>query len=510
VETCRYVANRYTMPARQGTRGPGHLLGVFGMKFTNACRRGPGAIIGLLFLLVSGFVSTAQGAPNFLVVVGDDMGAETLSCYGLNDDTAVTPTLDNLCAHGIRFDNMWSQPVCSPTRATVMTGRYGFRTGVGFAIETPPDVEKIVPERPPGANFEPPRNRDGRPPRPSVPGLSLDEFTLPMALKSDPALGYETAAIGKWHLSDRGNGYEQHPLSAGFDHFAGSAIGGLESYFAFSKQIDGEETEGSTVYSTTDKVNSALEWLEGRDEDSPWFIWLSFNNPHSPYHLPPVDLLHSDARHLDPDAVADNPHAYFKAQLEALDTELGRLLGSLTQAQRENTYVIFMGDNGTSRGVVQMPFHSQRGKDTVYQGGLTVPFIVTGPGIEAGRVSKALLNTVDLYATFLELAGIDFEGTVPDDRGFDSISFAPLLRDADAAPARDFAFADIFSPWREPSRAIRNASHKLVEIEGVEELYNLEIDPYEYDNLLADELSAVDREHYEDLKSRLTALLASE
>lgn len=468
------------------------------------------AIVGLVCVFGVLPVGTAVSAPNFLVIVGDDMGAETLSCYGLNDDTAVTPTLDNLCAHGIRFDNMWSQPVCSPTRATVMTGRYGFRTGVGYAIETPPDVAKIVPEKPAGAHFEPPSNRLGRAPRPSVPGLPLDEFTLPMALKSDPALGYETAAIGKWHLSDRGNGYEAHPLRAGFDHFAGSAIGGLESYFAFSKQVDGAETDGSTVYSTTDKVNSALAWLQARDGDEPWFMWLSFNNPHSPYHLPPVELLHSDAKYLDPEAVAENPYAYFKAQLEALDTEVGRLLSSLSEEQRQNTYVIFMGDNGTSRGALQAPFHSGRGKGTVYQGGMTVPFIFTGPDIEAGRVSDALINTVDLYATFLDLAGIDVESTVPDGREFDSISFAPLLHDPQATPVRDFAFADIFSPWREPSRAIRIASHKLVDIEGTEELYNLADDPYEYNNLLADELSADDRRHYEELKSRLTALLASE
>jgi len=468
--------------------------------------------LAAILLIVSGFLSfgDAIAAPNILVIVGDDMGVETLSCYGLNDDTAVTPTLDNLCAHGIRFDNMWSQPVCSPTRATVMTGRYGFRTGVGFAIETPPDVEKIVPERPPGAHFEPPSNRLGRAPRPSVPGLSLDEFTLPMALKSDADLGYETAAIGKWHLSDNGNGYEKHPLRAGFDHFAGSAIGGLESYFAFSKQVDGQQTEGSTVYATSDKVNSAVNWLQSREVDNPWFMWLSFNNPHSPYHLPPTELLHSDAKHLDPAAVAENPYAYFKAQLEALDTEVARLLNSMTQAQRENTFVIFLGDNGTSRGALQLPFHSDRGKDSVYQGGLNVPFFVTGPGIAAGRESDALLNTVDLYATFLELADIDVERAVPDDREFDSISFAPLLHDPGATPARDFAYADIFSPWREPSRAIRNASHKLVDIEGVEEFYNLEVDPYEHDNLLLGELSASARRHYEDLKSRLATLLGSE
>ncbi len=190
-----------------------------------------------------------------------------------------------------------------------------------------------------------------------------------------------------------------------------------------------------SVYAPTDKVNEAVAWLIERDGSRPWFAHLSFNLPHSPYHLPPLELLKSDARSLDPysNDVNDNPHPYFKAMLEAMDTEIGRLLGTLTEAQRENTYIIFLGDNGTSGGVIQPPFQRGRGKGTVYQGGMNVPFIVTGPGIEGGRVNEALLNTVDFYATFLALAGIDVQGSVPDDRGFDSISFAPLLHDPDAA-----------------------------------------------------------------------------
>ena len=102
---------------------------------------------------------TAHSAPNFLVIMGDDMGVETLSSYGLHDDTAVTPVLDELSDNGIRFTNMWSQPVCSPTRATILTGRYGFRTGIGRPIFTPADAPKIIPERPPHAH--PARNPSG-------------------------------------------------------------------------------------------------------------------------------------------------------------------------------------------------------------------------------------------------------------------------------------------------------------------------------------------------------------
>ena len=474
-------------------------------------RRCPGRAIVLAGLIFgTGSMTLAQGAPNVLLIIGDDMGVETLSCYGLNDNTAVTPTLDNLCAHGMRFDNMWSQPVCSPTRATIMTGRYGFRTGIGRPIVTPPDAPKVVPEKPADAHPEGIRNRPSPPESP--PGLSLDEFTLPMALKADPELGYETAAFGKWHLADASNGYADHPNRAGFDHFAGGGVGGFESFFAFSKSINGESTDGSTVYAPTDKVNEAVAWLNERDGSRPWFAHLSFNLPHSPYHLPPLELLRSEARNLDPysNDVNDNPHPYFKAMLEAMDTEIGRLLGTLTEAQRDNTYIIFLGDNGTSAGVIQPPFQRGRGKGTVYQGGMNVPFIVAGPGIEGGRVNEALLNTVDLYATFLALAGIDVQGSVPDDREFDSISFAPLLHDPDAAPARDFAYADAFGHGLPPAQAIRNESHKLLVIGGVEELYDLQTDPYEHHDLLTADLSPADRRHYQDLKSRLESLLASE
>ena len=464
------------------------------------------------YLCASGLMplSTALSAPNFLVIMGDDMGVETLSCYGLNDNTAVTPTLDNLCDHGIRFDNMWSQPVCSPTRATILTGRYGFRTGIGRPIVTPPDAPKVVPEKPPGAHPEGVLNRPSPPESP--PGLSLDEFTLPMALKTDPELGYETAAFGKWHLADAGNGYAAHPNRAGFDHFAGGGVGGFESFFAFSKSINGRSTPGSTVYAPTDKVNETIAWLKERDDAVPWIAYLSFNLPHSPYHLPPLELLHSDAKNLDPysDDVNDNPHPYFKAMLEAMDTEIGRLLGTLTPAQRDNTYIIFLGDNGTSGGVIQPPFDRQRGKGTVYQGGMNVPFMVTGPGIDGGQTSDALINTVDLYATFLELAGIDVEAALPDDRGFDSVSFARLLHDPDAVPARDFVYADAFGHGLPPAQAIRNETYKLLAIGGEEEFYDLENDPYEHVNLLTGNLSATEADNYRDLKSRMAALHASE
>lgn len=264
------------------------------------------------------------------------------------------------------------------------------------------------------------------------------------------------------------------------------------------------------AYVDSTRVDDAIAWIKGRDGRKPWFMWLGFSNPHSPYHLPPVHLLHSSAKHLDPYSkdVAEKPYPYFKAMLEAMDTEIGRLLGSLSAEQRANTYVIFVGDNGTTRAVAQAPFDPRRSKGTVYQGGVNVPLVVAGPGIEGGRVNAALVNTADIYATVLELATVDITRAMPRTVTLDSVSFAPLLHNPDATPKRMFAYADSFGEGIRTARAIRNQTHKLVVNEGIEELYSLAADPYEKQNLLAGELSPEARRNYEALKARLTELLA--
>lgn len=469
--------------------------------------------LAVIFLALLALMPTAraESAPNILLLIGDDMGVETLPCYGIAKDTADLPNLDRLCREGVRFNNVWSQPSCSPTRATMMTGRYGFRTGVGAAIPAPSGVSgrRPTPPLPPGAHRESPS--DERPDS-VVPGLRPGEFTIARALKAFAARQYETAAIGKWHLADMNNGAFEHPNRAGFDHFKGDAFGPLPSYFAFPMQINGQTTSGKVGYADSVRVDDAIAWIRGRDGRQPWFLWLGFSNPHSPYHLPPLELLRGPSRELNPFSadVVDKPFPYFKAMLEGLDAEIGRLLGSLTPQQRANTYVIFIGDNGTTRRVAQAPFDPKRSKGTVYQGGINVPLVISGPGIAGGRSLDALVNTVDMFATVLDLASIDPKRVVPRDIVIDSISFAPLLRSPEAVSPRRFAYADRFGAGVKPAQAIRNAGYKLVINEGTEELYDMTMDPYEKNNLLRGELSAEARQNFEALKVTLADLLASE
>lgn len=484
-------------------------------------------------IIVGGFLSACSDEPvnqarevppNFIVLIGDDMAVETLSCYGVGDATAVTPNLDSLCAAGMRFDNFWSQAVCSPTRATILSGRYGFRTGVGTPA-TSGIAALPVPEKADDAHKElggggPPRR--GAADNIPAPGLRADEFTLPMALKADAALGYETAAIGKWHLADQTNGAVEHPNLAGFDHYTGSVrTGGVESYFAWSKVTNGKVTDGKTGWADSDKVDDAIAWLDQRSGDQPWLLWMAFNAPHTPFHLPPLHLLNSDARDLDPDAISnENQHAYYNAMIEALDTEIGRLLAHLSEAQRANTYIVFVGDNGTPEQVAMPPFDFTHSKGSITQGGVNVPFFFVGPGIESRQVSKALANSVDIYASLVDLAGIDSDAILPNDKVFDAVSLTPVLFGASES-VRDYAYADVFGSvprgvsgdrFRQTvnERTIRDRNYKLFISSDHEEFYDLTSDPYETNNLLNSELADAAARSYETLSAQLEELLASE
>jgi arylsulfatase B len=452
---------------------------------------------------------TQAVAPNILLIIGDDMGVETLASYGVGENPAKTATLDRLAAEGVQFTNFWSQPVCSPTRATMLTGRYAFRTGVGR-----PGGEgdkgghfPDAPERPASAPFEVPRGVGRR--RGDNWNLPPDEYTLPMAIKTESSLNYATAAIGKWHLADNRNGWDEHPNKVGFDHFSGRIFGWPASYYAWNKLIDGKFV-GTTGYSPNEFANDALRWIEEQG-GRPWFLWYAFNLPHAPLHMPPKDLWQADHSDVDPKAEiggASQPH--FHAMMEAMDTEIGKLLDSLAPEVRDNTYVIFMGDNGTDRSSVSAPFRPTGAKGSVYQGGVNVPLIVSGPGVSRGASSDAMVNSTDMFSTIIEMAGISVDEVLPDGVTIDAVSFLPYLSDPDAESRREWLYADYFDGnfdgVETANYAMRNQRYKLLRIGGVEELYDLVEDPYEHNNLLAGDLTASEQAAYRGLQQQLQEL----
>ena len=396
-------------------------------------------------MLAASFAAPLSAQGNILLIVADDLGVDNVGVYQEGSDMPPTPKIDALAQGGVLFRNCWANPVCSATRATILTGRYGSATGVTHAI-------------------------------PEVPELPLEEWTIPEVLDLDRA-GYAHAAIGKWHLGATDHG-PMTPNLQGFSHFAGALAGSLPSYHAWEKVTDGVASRSST-YATTENVDDALAWIG--QQSSPWFVYLAFNAPHVPFDKPPRDL-HSQV--LPAENWTEEPRPYYKAIVEAMDAEIGRLLASLPARERADTTVIFVGDNGTPHFVTARPFDPDHAKATLYEGGLNVPLIINGPGVVSPRrESVALVNTTDLFATVLELAGVDADAALPG-VGLDSISLVPYLEDPAQPPLRSMVMAELFAPTQigigKHGSAIWDGRQKLIDFEdGTVEVYDLAFDPFE-------------------------------
>jgi arylsulfatase A-like enzyme len=292
---------------------------------------------------------------------------------------------------------------------------------------------------------------------------------------------YAHAVIGKWHLSDPTNGGSDNPKLMGVGHYSGLIKNGHDNYWKWPRTEDGE-TQFVDGYATTIFTNEAIDWV-GK-QDKPWFLWLAYTAPHPPIHLPPAELHTNHDLSDDKSDIMTNPLPYYLAMLEALDSELGRLLSSLSLDQRKNTVVIFVGDNGTPDKGVQPPYIWGRAKSTLFEGGIHVPLIVAGAGVtRQGQRETTLINTSDLFATIADLAGTGVK------QSGDSISFKHLLVD-EPGPKRSFIYAELHSAlWDKKNNGwtIRDSRYKLIEFEYSSprlRLYDLIEDPFEGTNLL--------------------------
>ena len=481
--------------------------------------RTAGALLGLLLFPALGLAPFAQAAerPSILLMIGDDLGTDTLSCYEASVDPAATPSLDRLCREGVRFDNVWSMPTCSPARASMLTGRYPFRTGIVGPIVSDSMLDAAYPKPPDDA----PKHlrylfTERLPPelvKRNAKGLALQEKTLPQVLSE---LGYRTGAFGKWHLDYSGNGGLRHPNKAGFQHYSGFPSGGVRNYYATPIVVNGEIREDRR-YQTSALAEDAAAWI-AEQGGAPWFAWVAFQAPHTPFHLPPKELLSSKAAALDPDGLTkDNTRPYYLAMIEAMDTAIGRLLAAISDAVLANTLVLFIGDNGSPPEVRNLvPYAADRVKGTVYQGGVLAPFIAQGAGVAGGRSHQGLVSVTDLFATIVELAGGDADQATAED----SISFAAALSGDEerGIPTRKQAFTEVHArlpfpggpPRRMDAHALRDQRYKLIRVNGAEELYDLIADPLETANLLASEPSAQAKAAHARLSQELDALLGSE
>lgn len=393
---------------------------------------GNGGQVSDVFDIVVDAESTSN-KPNIVFVITDDQGKDASAEYDLSLDLPSTPNLSALANNGVIFDNLWVSPTCSPTRAALISGKYGHETNV------------LSPGDP----------------------LPAQEVILQSFLKSDSATSdYASALIGKWHLG----GGQSGPNDFGLDYFAGIIGGGVSDYFNWNLNINGT-TASSTNYTTTELTSLAIDWVD--DQTQPWFLWLSYNAPHTPFHLPPASLHGRSLSGTQADINA-NPREYYLASIEALDTEFGRFWDSLSPAEQDNTIVIYIGDNGTPGQVIDRSVQQRGNKGSLYQGGVNTPMFVSGAGVtRIGEREGALVTHTDFFPTIVELAG----GTLSSYQ--DGQSFHDLLTESGAAE-RGFSYTNNVNGW-----TLRNENNKLVQNnDGSRELFDLINDPAEADDLL--------------------------
>ena len=430
-------------------------------------------------LALSGHLYAAS--TNILLIIADDYGVDSSSLYNTNSSASLppTPNIRSLATNGVLFRSAYAYPSCSPTRSCILTGRYGFRTGIGQAI-----------------------GEGG-----SQATLPLSEFTLPEALNANPQLGYQHACIGKWHLS-LDNTPTDPNVRGGWSVYSGALAGDVPNYTNWIKTVNGTVTPNYTNYATTDNVNDATNWISARGTNA-WFLWLSFNAPHKPFHKPPNALHSYDLLSGTQQDINTNSRPYFEAMTEAMDTEIGRLLANVSLT---NTLVIFVGDNGTTEEVIQPPFPVNRAKGTLYESGVRVPMIIAGAGVvNPGRESTVPTHCVDLYATILEAAGVNLSQTLPTNLTFDSQSLLPILRNTGTLDGRavlcEHYGATSPNPAMPAGRCLRGPIHKLIQFQsGTNEFYNVLLDPLELTNLLTRSLTAPETRAYDLLIAISSAL----
>ena len=371
-------------------------------------------LVVLLAVVTSVPVSADQ--PNILLIYVDDLGFGDLGHYG--HPVIRTPHVDALAADGMTFNNYYApSALCSPSRAAVLTGRTPYRTG----------IKSWIPED-------------------SGVFLKAEEITLAEVLKAE---GYATALIGKWHLnSNLGSKDEPQPTDQGFDYFYGhNAFQVPTNRNPANVYRDRELLPPQEGYTAQLYVDEAIAWLENKEQDQPFFLFLGMAEPHTPIENPddynamyaqytngPIVPIPSGGPEIPVDLlVARGPGEYY-ANITYMDAQLGRLLQWLDrEGLADDTVVVFTSDNGpvTSDWINWWEVNAYgstggyRGrKHYLYEGGIRVPAIIRYPAmVKAGSVSEELVIGTDLFVTLARLAG----GSVPDDRPIDGIDIQPVL-----------------------------------------------------------------------------------
>ena len=420
-------------------------------------------ILTTLLILTGSLRTSGQDVlPNILLVLVDDMGYGDLSCYGSKQ--IQTPNIDALAQSGVRCTQGYvTSTVCAPSRAGLLTGRYQNRFGFEHnLIETPDHVKG------------------------EYMAIPKDEKTMGDYLKQ---VGYRTACIGKWHV---GQTEDWHlPNERGFDYFFGM-LNGNHPYFPDPNKNhlwrNKEKIDKIDVPYLTDWITEeAIQFIERKDDQNPWFLYLTYNTPHTPLQAKEEDI----ARFAH---IKDKKRQTYAAMQYCLDQNIGRLTKHLQQkGQLENTLIVFLSDNGgacTSNAAINAPLRGQ--KSMFLEGGIRTPFLLSWPGrLPADQVYEQPVSSLDLLPTFLSLAD-----AVALAKPLDGVNLIPFLAGTHQGHRPHETLY-----WRMLLRgaAIRHGDWKLVRLaHRPPELYNLAEDVSELNNQ-----AAVEPEMVKELMNRL-------
>ena len=403
-----------------------------------------------------------RSTPNVVLIVADDLGWNDVGYHG---SEIRTPNIDRIVAEGVEFDRFYAYPLCSPTRAALMTGRFSLRTGITRPI----------------TGFT-----EG--------GLPLDERLLPEIFR---AAGYETFMVCKWHLGS--SRAEYFPQNRGFDHFYGFLSGFIDYYdHTFLGGVDWQRN-GRTLreegYATELITDEAVRLLRDRDRERPTFLFVSYGAPHGPQAAPQEDIDRYTA-------IEDEYRRVYAAMVDNMDTGIGRIVDALAaERMSADTLVLFMSDNGGAGvGFTRFIPHSsdgrndplRAGKGSPFEGGIRVPAAAWWPGVlESGRKSEQVISVHDLLPTLAEAAGIPVTGHQP----LDGESQWPALRSGDLVPRPAFVVgsiggtAVIDGDWK----LVKSGSLPFVGLGEESELYRFVEDPLEEHDLSAEHPDVVHR-----------------
>jgi arylsulfatase A-like enzyme len=405
--------------------------------------------------------------PNIVFILIDDMGWKDLGCYG--STFYETPNCDKLASQGVRFTNAYAAcPVCSPTRASILTGKYPARLHLTDWLPGRADMPSQKLLRPKFNQF-----------------LPSEETTLADALKP---LGYTSASIGKWHLG----GKDYYPEKHGFDlNIGGNERGSPPTYFYPYKGkngvgVPGLEDGAEGEYLTDRLTDEAVKFIAA-NKDRPFFLYFAHYAVHIPLEAK-KDVVEKYRAKGKPGDEQNNP--IYGAMVESVDDSVGRVLKELDDLKiADRTIVFFMSDNGglSVKEGANTPSTSnaplRAGKGYLYEGGVREPMMVRWPGVAKPGVCDAPVCSIDFYPTIVEMVGAPVgarSGDRAPTRAVDGVSLAPLLR-GEGEPKRDalyWHYPHYSNQGGRPSGAVRQGDFKLIEFyeDGKLELYNLKED----------------------------------